>query len=105
MSKYGEIVGLAELFMKIGRDTAAAEVKKTTPQSTKKEKPLDLAALIAVKRKELAEFEQAVKDLEKMNKKEEKKEDKKGWGVDQVAMALLLMMPLNWAVIWLLLPH
>lgn len=103
MSKYGEIVGLAELFMKIGRDTAAAEVKKTTPQSTKKEKPLDLAALIAVKRKELAEFEQAVKDLEKMNKKEEKK--KEGWSVDQVAMALMLILPLNWAVLYLLLPH
>lgn len=100
MSKgYGEALALIEA----GKQMALTSIKDAKPQrtETKKEKPLDLAQLIAQKRKELAEYEQAIKDLEKMSKKEEKKKD--GWDSDKIAMLLLTLMPLNWAVMWLLL--
>lgn len=97
MSKYGDVLALLEFGRKLGNEDKKAE----TTRKPREAKPPNIGELIFQKRQELAQLEQVYKDLEKLNKKEEKKPN--GWTVDTIAMLLLSITPINWAVLYFLL--
>ena len=90
MSKYGEVLALLDYGRKLGQEVADKDKK---PQQTKKEKEPDIFELVAKKRKELAQLEAVASDLGKLYKKEEKKEDKKGWSERNIALFLIASSP------------
>lgn len=92
MSKYGELLALAEIFKKQGADEAKAKDK---PMRTKdKEKPLELMNLLDQKRREYEAVKLFVEQQNKLNKPEEKKEDKK-WKLEHIAMFLIATSPIT----------
>jgi hypothetical protein len=98
MSKgYSEALALIEA----GKQMALGTIREKPMRSVaeKKEKPPDLMALLDQKKREYEAVKTFVEQQTKLNKQEEKK---KGWSVDHIAMFLLAMMPLNWAVMYLL---
>ncbi len=97
-NKYGEVLALLEFGRNLGKEDAK---KVETTRKPRDAKPPNIGELIFQKRQELAQLEQVYKDLEKLNKKEEKKPEK--WNVDMIAMFLLAVTPINWAVLYLLL--
>lgn len=99
MSKYGELLALAEIFKKQGAEEAKAKEK---PMRTKKDDgKVDLMALLDQKHREYLAVKNFIDEQHKLNKPEEKKD--KGWSIDHIAMFLMAMMPINWAVMYLLL--
>lgn len=72
MAKYGEIVALLE-YMDRKKDKAPKGFWK------KKDKPEDPIAYLNRMKAASKAFDDFIKEQEKLNKKEEKKEDKKGW--------------------------
>lgn len=67
-----------------------------TPRATPKreDKPIDLGAVIAQRRKELAEYEAIAKDMEKLHKKEEKKSDH-WFNVRNISLFLIATTPIT----------
>ena len=100
---YAEALALIEA----GKQMAMA-MKPERPERTprdKKDKEIDVLALLEQKRREYLALKNFVDEQAKLNKPDEKKEDKKKkWfeEVDKVALFLLATMPVNWAVMWLL---
>lgn len=92
MSKYGELLALAEIFKKQG----AAEAKAEKPMRTerKKEEKVDLMNLLDQKRREYEAVKLFVEQQNKLNKPEEKKEDKK-WKLEHIAMFLIATSPIT----------
>lgn len=76
-----------------------------THQPRRREKEVDLMALLEEKRRECKALELFVEEQHKLTKKEEKKEEKKRWHekIDHIALFLLATLPLNWGVLYLLL--
>ena len=105
MSKgYSEALALIEA----GKQMALGNLKEKpmrtrTEKKDDKPKEVDLLALLEVKRREIKAIENYIAEQAKLAKPDEKKEEKKkGWNVDYIAMMLLGLMPINWAVIYLL---
>lgn len=91
MSKYGELLALAEIFKKQG----AAEAKADKPMRTKKDDgKVDLMALLEQKRREYLAVKTFVEEQHKLNKTEEKKEEKK-WKLEHIAMFLIATSPIT----------
>ena len=110
MGKYGEVAALAELFMKVGENNAKAaqnaDKTKRPARETSKKEDLDLLALLEKKRREYEAVKQFVNDQVKLNKPEEKKDDKKKETViseRNVALFLLGITPPFWLIAYLLL--
>lgn len=99
MSKYGELLALAEIFKKQGADEAKAKEKPM--RKDKDDTKVDLMTLLEQKRREYLAVKTFVDEQHKLNKPEEKKD--KSWSIDHIAMFLMAMMPVNWAVMYLLL--
>lgn len=99
MAKYGDIVALLDWAMK------QKEVRtETRSRRTKKEdKPVDVFALLQQKRQEAQMLEAFIKDMEKVNKKEDKKDDKKKWheqvNTPQLAMLMIVFVPIYMSII------
>jgi hypothetical protein len=88
MSKYGDMVALLDWAMKQKKEPE----KKSR---TKPEKPVDVFELLQQKRREAQMLEAFIKDMEKVNKKEEKKEDKSKLSTVQIAMLLIGTFPIT----------
>lgn len=104
MSKYGEIVALAETFMKLGAEKAKA---MATPaprrREEKKEKDVDVLALLEQKRREYLALKNFVEEQHKLSKPE-KKEEKKPWLTPwEAAMVVFALSPFIGAFSFLLL--
>lgn len=92
MSKYGELLALAEIFKKQGAEEAKAKDK---PMRAKKDDDkVDLMALLEQKRREYLAVKNFVDEQHKLNKSEEKKEDKK-WKLEHIAMFLIATSPIT----------
>lgn len=92
MSKYGELLALAEIFKKQGADEAKAKEK---PMRTKKDDDkVDLMALLEQKRREYLAVKNFVDEQHKLDKPEEKKDDKK-WKLEHIAMFLIATSPIT----------
>lgn len=79
MSKYGEMRALFEMAFEMA---SKANPKTKTPHKLgrslkKKDLDFDPFELLQKEKERVARFEQRVKDWDKLNKKDEKKEDKK----------------------------
>jgi len=91
MSKYGELLALAEIFKKQG----AAEAKAERPMRTKKDDgKVDLMALLDQKKREYEAVKTFVEQQNKLNKPEEKKPDGK-WKLEHIAMFLIATSPIT----------
>lgn len=76
--------------------------KRDDPPKTRerKDKPKTWQELWLEEQKRRAEFDDAMKMLKKQMAEEPKK---KSWSIDHIALLLLSITPLNWAVLYLLL--
>lgn len=90
MSKYGELLALAEFFKKSGAEEAKAKPMRTE----KKEKPIDLMGLLDQKKREYDAVKLFVDQQHRLNKPEEKKEEKK-WKLEHIAMFLIATSPIT----------
>lgn len=104
---YGDVLALVEIGKQIGMQMAKAEEKK--PEKTKpekKEKPPSWEQLWLEEQQRRAKFDDFMKVLKKQLAEDPKKEDDKKkipWTVDNIALLLLAIVPLNWAAMYLLL--
>ena len=94
MSKsYGDIVALLDWAMK-------QKANSVPVPKTKKEKPVDVFQLLQQKRQEAQLLENFIKDMEKINKKEDKV---KPWHekvtTPQLAMVMILVVPIYMALL------
>lgn len=90
MSKgYSEALALIEA----GKQMALGTVKEK-PMRAEKEKPLDLMNLLDQKRREYEAVKLFVDQQNRLNKPEEKKEDKK-WKLEHIAMFLIATSPIT----------
>ena len=103
---YGEVLA----FVEIGKQLALAnKPEEKKPQRTEREKkPPSWEQLWLEEQQRRAKFDDFMKVLKKQmteDKKDDKKDDKNHWNfdVDRVALLLLAMVPINWAVMYLLL--
>jgi hypothetical protein len=97
---YAEALALIEA----GKQMAlAAKPEDKRPQRTDKEKkPPSWEQLWLEEQQRRAKFDDFMKVLKKQLAEEPKKKGILSWGVDQVALLLLAIVPLNWAVMYLL---
>jgi hypothetical protein len=72
-SNYGEMLGLLQYIDSIRNQKPAKGLFK------KKDKPVDLMSLLEQKKREAQVIETFIEEQAKLKKKDEKKEDKKGW--------------------------
>ena len=93
MSKYGELLALAEIFKKQGAEEAKAKLPMRTDR--KKDDKVDLMALLEKKRQEYLAVKNFVDEQHKLNKPEEKKEDKMKWKLEHIAMFLIATSPIT----------
>lgn len=101
MSKgYASALALIEAGKQMAQSMKTRPSRSVKPEK-KDDKPIDLLALMEQKRREYLAIKNFVEEQSKLAKPEEKK--KSGWSVDHVAMLLLGIMPVNWAVLYLLL--
>lgn len=103
---YGEAMALLEAGKQIGMAMAKADEPKRPQRTEKKEKPPSWEQLWQEEQQRRDKFDNFMKVLKKQMA-EEKKEEKKppfGLDVDKVALLLLAMVPLNWAVLYWMLP-
>ncbi len=104
MSKgYAEALALIEA----GKQMALGSIIKDKPMRTERKreekiKEPDLLALLEVKRREIKAIENYIAEQAKLSKPEEKKKEDKGWTIDHLALLLLAITPINWAVLFLL---
>lgn len=98
---YAEALALVEAGKQIGLTLANKEdkPKRTTPE--KKEKPPSWEQLWLEEQQRRAKFDDFMKVLKKQLA-DDKKDDKK-WNlsVDHIALLLLAIVPLNWAVMYM----
>jgi len=92
MSKYGELLALAEIFKKQGAEEAKA---KKPMQTEAKKKDVDLLALMELKRREYLALKNFVEEQGKLNKPEKKEEDPKKWKIEHIAMFLIATSPIT----------
>lgn len=93
MSKYGELLALAEFFKKSGAEEAKAKDKPMRTERKKEEKPVDLLGLLDQKKREYEAVKLFVEQQTKLNKPEEKKEDK--WKIENIAWFLIAATPIT----------
>lgn len=110
MAKYGEIVALAELFMKLGKEVG--EAKKPTertrpPKKDDKKEEVDILALMEKKKREYLALKNFVDEQAKLNKPEEKKKEEKKDFLSERVIALFLVgiTPPMWLFAYWLLTH
>lgn len=70
-----------------------------TEKTEKKEKPPSLEDMWVAEVQRRAKFDEFMKIMKKQNAEEKKKT----WSVDHIAMFLLALTPINWAVLYVLL--
>ena len=100
---YAEALALVEVGKQMALSMKPQREERSHPR--RKEKEVDLMALLEEKRRECKALELFVEEQHKLTKKEEKKEEKKRWHdkIDHIALFLLATLPLNWGVLYLLL--
>lgn len=98
MSKHVDIVPILQWAMGQAKTERTRSVRKDKED---KPKEVNLLALMEQKRQEYLAIKNFVEEQTKLNKPEDKKP--KGWSIDHIAMVLFAMMPINWAVLYLLL--
>lgn len=99
---YAEALALVEAGKQIGLTLAkqVEDPKRRPERSEKEKKPPSWEQLWLEEQQRRAKFDDFMKVLKKQLT-EDKKEDKKHWwnDVDKVALLLLAIVPLNWAVL------
>jgi len=98
---YSEALALIEAGKQMALGAKQEKPMRTSTEKKDKPKDIDLLAILEVKRREIKAIENYIAEQTKLNKPEDKK--KPGWSIDHIAMFLLAMMPINWAVMYLLL--
>ena len=76
-----------------------AKAKPHATKAEKKEKPPSLEDMWVAEVQRRAKFDEFMKIMKKQNAEEKKKV----WSVDHIAMFLLALTPINWAVLYVLL--
>lgn len=98
MAKYGDIVALLDWAMK--QKEVRTETKSRRTKS-KEDKPVDVFQLLQQKRQEAQMLEAFIKDMEKVNKKEDKPSKK--WheqiNTPQLAMIMIVIIPVYMSLI------
>jgi hypothetical protein len=108
---YGEALALLEFGAKLGRDAKDERTKLPRTREPKEKKDdLDLLALLEKKRREYEAVKQFVNDQVKLNKPEEKKDDKdkkkeSPFSERNIALFLLGITPPFWIIVISLLLH
>lgn len=98
---YGEAMALLEAGKQIGIAIATKDEPKRHQRSEKKEKPPSWEQLWLDEQQRRAKFDDFMKVLKKQLAEEPKKK-KWDWDVDRVALLLLAIVPLNWAILYIL---
>lgn len=102
---YGEAMALIEAGKQIALTAMKAEMEREKPKRTpeKKEKPPSFDELWQQEKKRRDAFDAWMKDVKKIMAEDKKDDKKKPWeDVDKVALLLLGILPLNWALMFLL---
>lgn len=75
--------------------------RRGPPKFVKQMDDHDVLALMHKRLEEAQALENFLKEREKINKKEEKKDDKKGLSFEQIAMLLVLTYPVVGLILWM----